>query len=119
MNYDVWGPWTSTAGPNAPLNDTCVSNKNDAQGSAVQGAASWTAAGFPLDQIILGVASYGHGFTVTPDNAFGHTTKDGKTTLGTTLKNSFPAFDDKHIPVGDAWDDGPGVDQCGAQQAQG
>src|SRR6267154_1076288 len=34
MNYDVWGYWDSTMGPNTPLNDTCALPVNQ-QGSAV------------------------------------------------------------------------------------
>ena len=120
MNYDVWGPWTPTAGPNSPLNDSCASDPStQAIGSAVQGVTSWAAAGFPLDQIVLGVGSYGHSYNVTPDNAFTHVMKNGTTTLGTTLNNSFPVFDAVNIPVGDVWDQAPFIDQCGVAELQG
>ncbi|KAJ7933324.1 glycoside hydrolase family 18 protein [Mycena leptocephala] len=46
MAYVVWGSWSSTVGPNAPLNDTCEPLP-DQQGSAVSSVAAWTMAGFP------------------------------------------------------------------------
>ncbi|KAG2352467.1 glycoside hydrolase family 18 protein, partial [Suillus spraguei] len=69
MNYDVWGPWSTHVGPNAPLNDTCASPENR-QGSAVSAIKAWTAAGMPINMIVLGVASYGHSFSVSPSAAF-------------------------------------------------
>lgn len=112
MDYDAWGPWTPTAGPNAPLNDTCYTDPDYQIGSAVSGVAAWISAGFPADQLVLGVASYGHGYNVTHADAF----KNGKSGA---LNSSFPAFDPNNIPVGDAWDGFPGVDQCGIYQGQG
>lgn len=111
MNYDVWGSWSNTAGPNAPLNDTCVANKTtEAGGSAVSGVAAWTAAGFPVDQIVLGVAAYGHSFFVNKKDALNKTGG---------MISSYPAFDSSQSIVGDVWDDQPGVDQCGNVEPQG
>ncbi|KAG7097363.1 hypothetical protein E1B28_004713 [Marasmius oreades] len=109
MNYDVWGPWSSQVGPNAPLDDTCVSSDKQA-GSAVSAVKAWTAAGFPASKIVLGVAAYGHSFTVHPDDAF---ESDGKTLA------PYPSFDASSPPTGDSWDDPPGVDECGVQQNAG
>ncbi|KAL5527999.1 hypothetical protein ACEPAF_7134 [Sanghuangporus sanghuang] len=36
------------------------------QGRAVGAVAAWTAAGIPVSKIVLGVASYGHAFTLPP-----------------------------------------------------
>ncbi|KAL6301424.1 glycoside hydrolase [Sparassis latifolia] len=106
MDYDVWGTWSGSAGvgPNAPLNDSCSTHQ---AGSAVSAVDNWTKAGFPANQIVLGVASYGHSFLVTPDNAFSPT---GSTTLA-----SYPLFNTTYQPEGDSWDvDAPaGTDQCG------
>lgn len=106
MNYDVWGSWSTAVGPNAPLNDTCASSA-DQQGSAVSAVEAWTKAGFPANQIVLGVASYGHSFKVTPSNAF--------VSGSTTTLAAYPSFDANDQPLGDSWDsDAPaGVDQCG------
>ncbi|KAJ2988899.1 hypothetical protein NUW54_g8966 [Trametes sanguinea] len=103
MNYDVWGSWSSSVGPNAPLNDTCASAA-DQQGSAVSAVKAWTAAGFPANQLVLGVASYGHSFSVTNDAAL-----SGNTLL------PYPAFNKANQPLGDKWDTdaAPSVDQCG------
>lgn len=107
MNYDVWGPWSSAVGPNAPLNDTCAAPANQ-QGSAVSGVRAWTQAGMPPHKIVLGVASYGHSFNVTPQDA---------------IKNNqlvaYPPFNASNQPDGDAWDDQPGTDVCGNFEGPG
>jgi chitinase len=110
MNYDVWGSWSSTVGPNSPLNDTCAPSA-DQQGSAVSAVAAWTKAGMPKEKIVLGVASYGHSFYVTDVDAFA---QGSKTTL-----TAYPAFNASLQPEGDAWDDEAGYDVCGVWQQQG
>ncbi|KAF9266291.1 glycoside hydrolase [Marasmius fiardii PR-910] len=109
MNYDIWGPWSGEVGPNAPLDDTCVSSDKQV-GSAVSAVKAWTDAGFPASQIVLGVAGYGHSFTVHPEDAF---ESDGITLA------PYPIFDPTNPPTGDSWDDPPGVDECGNQQNAG
>jgi len=103
MNYDIWGPWSATVGPNAPLNDTCAAVKNQA-GSAVSAVRKWHAAGFPYGQIVLGIPSYGHSFEVTKADAF----QPGSTNL-----RPYPNFDSSAHPKGDSWDGDAGVDVCG------
>ncbi|KAF8969395.1 endochitinase [Flammula alnicola] len=110
MNYDIWGPWSATVGPNAPLNDTCTSAQNQA-GSAVSAVQKWKKAGIPVNQIVLGVAAYGHSFQVPKANAF----KSGSTT---TLA-PYPSFDANAHPAGDSWDDAAGLDVCGNPQTAG
>jgi chitinase len=110
MNYDIWGPWSPTVGPNAPLNDTCASSQNQ-DGSAVSAVQQWSKAGIPVNQIVLGVAAYGHSFQVPKANAF----KSGST----TALASFPPFNTSAPPVGDSWDDGAGIDECGNPQSPG
>ena len=104
MNYDVWGSWSPTVGPNAPLDDTCAATENQA-GSAVSAVQKWHAAGMPLGQIVLGVASYGHSFLVNKTDAF----EPGST----SLLAPYPRFNASAHPKGDAWDVGTGVDECG------
>ncbi|KAI0777381.1 glycoside hydrolase [Trametes elegans] len=110
MNYDVWGTWSTGVGPNAPLNDTCADAANQ-QGSAVSAVKAWTGAGFPANQLVLGVASYGHSFKVD---------KSAALASGNTLA-AYPAFEKGQQPLGDSWDeDAPaGVDQCGNPTAGG
>ena len=115
MNYDVWGSWSLTAGPNAPLNDTCAAKHSQKVGSAVGAIAAWTGAGFPADQIVLGVAAYGHSFSVNHTEAFGNNTA----VAGGALSSSYPSFNASNQPSGDLWDDQPGVDVCGVMQGQG
>ncbi|KAG0696955.1 glycoside hydrolase family 18 protein [Suillus ampliporus] len=109
MNYDVWGSWSSTVGPNAPLNDTCALPANQ-QGSAVSAVEAWTDAGMPANQIVLGVAAYGHSFSVSPSDAF---VSGGKTLA------AYPAFNASNQPLGDAWDNTGGVDVCGVYEGSG
>ena len=101
MNYDIWGSWSSSVGPNAPLNDSCAPTP---EGSAVSAVKAWTTAGFPANQIILGVASYGHSFHVDDNSAL-----DASGNL-----KLYPPFDNSQQPAGDKWDSpGGGVGICG------
>jgi len=110
MVYDIAGPWSAAVGPNAPLDDSCAPADFQA-GSAVAAVNSWTAAGIPSDQIVLGVASYGHSFRVAKSNAF---VRGSHTQLAL-----YAQFNTSNPPVGDAWDDAAGVDECGNFEDQG
>jgi len=107
MNYDVWGPWTSVLGPNSPLNDSCAPGPYQL-GSAVTAVAAWKKAGMPLNQIVLGVATYGYGYSVAPSDAM----------HGTDLA-VYPNFNATNPPAGDAWADQAGPDVCGVQTGAG
>jgi len=113
QNYDYFGSWTETAGPNGPLNRSCAP-LND-QGSAADAVAAWTAAGIPVNQLVLAVPAYGHSFVVNRSAAF-NTSANGDEGL-----NFFPSFDKDQHPAGDKWDDGPdaGPDVCGNPQLPG
>ncbi|KAI0027943.1 glycoside hydrolase superfamily, partial [Vararia minispora EC-137] len=89
MNYDLYGTFTSTAGPNAPLDDAC--DPTNPQGSARAAVQAWTGAGIPASKLVLGVPSYAHTFSVAPANA----SADGFATLAT-----HPAFDAAVFPLG-------------------
>lgn len=116
MNYDIFGSWSSAVGPNAPLDDTCAPAAQQ-QGSAVSAVKAWTAAGFPANQLVLGVAGYGHSFDVSSTNAFA--TQAATSSLfqpqGTKALAAYPQFDSAHQPEGDNRDvdSPPGVDSCG------
>ena len=105
MNYDIFELVSSVTGPNSPLDDSCSSHK---QGSAVSAVAAWTKAGFPANQIVLGVASYGHSFSVPRSVA----APDGK-----QIK-IYTSFNADNTPQGDAWDYTPPgtLDVCGVPQ---
>lgn len=106
MNYDVFGSWSATTGPNAPLNDSCAPSTSDQQGSAANAVAAWTKANFPVNKLRLGVASYGHSFRVASSAAF---TPTGNIAL-------YVPFDKKNIPVGNTDPlptSPPALDQCG------
>jgi chitinase len=110
MDYDVWGSWSSYVGPNAPLNDTCAAPA-DQQGSAVSAIKSWSDAGMPANKIVLGVAAYGHSFSVAPSDAF--VSDDTKTLV------AHPAFNASNQPLGDVWDNTGGLDVCGVYEGSG
>ncbi|KAL0958061.1 hypothetical protein HGRIS_000239 [Hohenbuehelia grisea] len=106
MGYDIWGAWSTGVGPNAPLDDSCSPTP---AGSATSAVKAWTAAGFPANQIALGVAAYGHSFHVNAATAV-----DSAGAIA-----AFPQFDKTQQPRGDSWDTGDGttVDQCGNPEA--
>jgi len=108
MNYDIWGSWSDTVGPNAPLNDTCAPVQ---AGSAVSAVKAWTDAKFPASQLVLGVAAYGHSFSVDKSAAL-----DSSNTL-----ELYPAFNKDNQPLGDEDVPGaaPSVDQCGNSSGAG
>jgi hypothetical protein len=108
LSYDVWGSWSTSVGPNGPLNDTCAAAANQ-DGSAVSAVAAWHAAGIPLNQLVLGVPAYGHSFSVAPADAY---TKSGQLAL-------YAPFNASVSPVGDAWDDAAGTDECGNASGPG
>ena len=102
MNYDIWGSWNSVVGPNSPLDDSCAVPAHQ-MGSAVSEVKAWQNAGMELDQIVLGVAAYGHSFQV----------KDADAYNGNSLA-LYPPFNKTNQPAGDAWDsDVVSRDVCG------
>ncbi|KAG2097538.1 glycoside hydrolase family 18 protein [Suillus discolor] len=109
MDYDVWGSWSSAVGPNAPLEDSCATS-SEQQGSADSAVKAWSNAGMPADKIVLGVASYGHSYSVSPSDAF---------VSGTKTLAAYPAFNSANQPVGDAWDNTGSVDSCGNYAGSG
>ncbi|KAF9163366.1 hypothetical protein BGX21_001582 [Mortierella sp. AD011] len=62
MAYDIYGSWSDTTGPVAPLGTPPSPNGPYSVTQAVQ---SWTAAGWPEDQLVVGTAFYGYSFTAT------------------------------------------------------
>jgi chitinase len=61
------------------------------------------------------VPSYGHSYIVDKTNAFKNKTT-GSRRQGLKL---YPTFEVDEYPAGDAWDDAPGVDNCGNLGTQG
>ncbi|PFH47381.1 glycoside hydrolase family 18 protein [Amanita thiersii Skay4041] len=110
MEYDVFGSWSQTVGPNAPLDDSCAPQP---QGSATSAVKAWTSAGFPANkvskrctQIALGVAAYGHSF---------HVDRNVALNAAGSLLTTVP-FDKSQQPAGEG--ETPGTtskptDECG------
>ncbi|EFQ27378.1 glycosyl hydrolase family 18 [Colletotrichum graminicola M1.001] len=104
MGYDIYGAWASTGGPNAPLAFACDPRNN--QGGIEEGVNKWIAAGIPAEKIALGVAAYGHSFSVNSTNAF---TAPG-------VLNAYPPQNSSNRLQGGSWDNDPPVDECGNPQ---
>lgn len=104
MNYDVYGDtFSKVVGPNSPLDDSCAAAA-DQTGSATSAVKDWTAAGFSAKQIVLGVPSYGHGYSISQSAAV----------QDNTLA-SYPSFNTNNPVTGDSWD-AAGPDACGVSQ---
>lgn len=105
MNYDIWGPWSSAVGPNAPLDDTCAPGSAQV-GSALSAVQAWTKSGMPVEKLVLGVPAYGHSYRVRKQEAF---------VKGSTTQIAlYPRMDSKAPPAGTKWDSRPGeTDICG------
>ncbi|KAG0700918.1 hypothetical protein DFH29DRAFT_929738 [Suillus ampliporus] len=108
MNYDI-GALGFRLGPSAALNDTCASPTNQER-AAVSAVKALTDAGMPIHRIVLGVASYGHSFSVPPFGAF---------VSGTKTLAALPTLNVSNQPLGDIWDDDGGVDVCGVYEGLG
>lgn len=104
MNYDIYGAWATTAGPNAPLASACDPRNN--QGSGKLGVQAWLDAGVPADKLVLGLAAYGHGFRVNETSAMN----------GTDTLQLYPAQNSSDRFQGSSWDDDPPIDDCGNAQ---
>ncbi|KAG1868473.1 glycoside hydrolase family 18 protein [Suillus subluteus] len=104
MNYDVYGDtFSKVVGPNSPLDDSCAPTA-DQTGSATSAVKLWTAAGFSAKQIILGVPSYGHGYSISQSAA-----------VQNNVLASYPGFNTNNPVTGDSWD-AAGPDACGVSQ---
>lgn len=64
MAYDVYGSsFSKLAGPNSPLYSTC--SEPGHKYSVAQAIKQWTSTGVPARQLLLGIPSYGYGYTLT------------------------------------------------------
>ena len=102
MDYDLMSNPKIGAGPSSPLNDSCTL-MGARFGSAVSAVDAWAAAGIPRNQILLGVAAYGHSYVVPPT----------QTSSSNVEHLSYPPFDLSLEQVGDSWSGDGGVDVCG------
>jgi chitinase len=109
MNYDIYGAWASTAGPNAPLDSAC--DKRNIMGSGKMGMQAWLDAGVPANKLVLGLPAYGHGFRVNETSAMGSSGTAGQGTL-----QLYPPQNSSDRFQGSSWDDDPAIDDCGNPQ---
>ena len=104
MNYDIKSNPAVGAGPSSPLNDSCALSEARF-GSAASAVATWTAAGMPASQILLGVPAYGHSFVLPPN-----------------LRQSvgpYPPYTSSLERPGDKWDGDGGLNVCGQVDGPG
>ncbi|KAF7354058.1 Glycoside hydrolase family 18 protein [Mycena venus] len=73
MVYDIRSSKTNV-GPNAPLSEDWAPSRFQF-GSVKPIVAQWTEANFPAQQIVLGLAAYGHSYTVTPEAAINQSSR--------------------------------------------
>ncbi|THH31014.1 hypothetical protein EUX98_g3199 [Antrodiella citrinella] len=95
MNFDQWGSWSPSVGPNAPLNDSCPDSPPNSvvSGSADSAVKAWIAADFPPEKLVLGVAAYGHSFSV--NNSDANNTAAPSDAVWTFPVAAYPPF---HLP---------------------
>jgi len=109
MSYDISSNPSFGVGPSSPLDDSCAPT-SARFGSVKSAVSAWTAAGFPKNQIVLGVPSYGHSFSILPGGSGENTS--------TTLP-MYPFYSSVHVR-GDKWDAfGNETDVCGVPLASG
>ncbi|KAF9428459.1 hypothetical protein BGZ94_002292 [Podila epigama] len=88
MAYDINGSWGTVTGPNAPLSGQGLTYAG--------GAQAWIQAGFPPEQINMGVPFYGRSLIAKQDMSNSH-----------TMASPF----DAKVPIGDS-NDGLWTDPC-------
>ena len=112
MNYDVGSNPTIGAGPASPLDDSCAP-VGARFGSAKSAVQTWSAAGMPVNQIVLGVPAYGHSFVLTsnPEPSSG-------STQNATL-SAYPPYNPSVVKRGDSWDRDGELDVRGVMQGPG
>lgn len=85
MTYDYFGSWSSTTGPNAPMNGC-------GQGPSIQDAVNtWVNAGFPKSKVLLGLGAYAHGFTTQSNTLTTTQNPDGSSSQLYQPKQSSPS----------------------------
>jgi chitinase len=112
MNYDVKSNPAAGAGPSSPLDYSCAP-ENARIGSAMSAVQTWSAAGMPAKQIVLGVPAYGHSFVLTSNPG-----PSSGSTQNITL-SAYPKYNPSLEKRGDSWDGTGGLDICGVMQGPG
>ena len=98
----IWGNWSASVGPNAPLDDSCAPQQ---EGSVKSFVKAWTDAGAQAHQIVVGVPAYGHTF---------HVASSAISTADALTK--YPSFDagaSQGPQLGDSWTNVASTDPCG------
>nr|UBY12663.1 chitinase [Eisenia andrei] len=64
MSYDFNGAWDSVTGLNAPLYSARGVSQQQAQRTVEWAATYWVSLGTPKEKLVIGMATYGRGFTL-------------------------------------------------------
>ncbi|KAG0147314.1 hypothetical protein CROQUDRAFT_715110 [Cronartium quercuum f. sp. fusiforme G11] len=106
MAYDVYGGWSDTTGPSAPLSSKCA----DVKSSVEDALGVYLKQGFSQSQLRLGIPTYARSFGLgTPELI--------PKTVGNYTTYYYQNF--TSIPAGGIADDKPGVDICGQTVGNG
>ncbi|KAA1108855.1 hypothetical protein PGT21_027589 [Puccinia graminis f. sp. tritici] len=109
MAYDVYGSWSDSTGPIAPIKGTCAGAGADQ--SVETGLQVALKQGFKASQILLGIPGYAKRFQLLSPKLLPKTV--GKQTSFYYQKKS------DVTPAGGKFDDKPGKDVCGNPQTWG
>ena len=91
MAYDLHGHWESTTGHNAPLKGRKGETGKDLTLNVAYAANYWHTSGCPKEKLIVGLASYGQGFTLVDEKEHGYgAPANGPSSAGTFTKT--PGF---------------------------
>lgn len=108
MAYDVYGGFTKTTGPLAPIKEECADPEN--QLSVESAIEAYIEQGFKPEQLTLGIPGYAKSWTLAQSTLTPRI-------VGDYTSYYYQNFTD--IPAGGKYDDKPRVDICGQQQGWG
>ncbi|KAG0147311.1 hypothetical protein CROQUDRAFT_106508 [Cronartium quercuum f. sp. fusiforme G11] len=108
MAYDVYGGWSTTSGPNAPMSGQC----SDVDNSVENAFATYKLLGFKESQMVMGIPGYGRAFTLKSPIL---KKKVFKKKYSSMLYQEISS----EVPTGGQTDDKPGLDVCGNQTTAG
>lgn len=108
MAYDVFGGWSSTTGPLAPLSDQCAESADKL--SVKRAYETYIKQGFSKEQLVVGIPTYARSFGLASPTLV-------PKTVGNYTTYYYQNF--TSVQPGGAADDKPGVDVCGQATSWG
>ncbi|CAJ0958996.1 unnamed protein product, partial [Mesorhabditis belari] len=68
MSYDFWGAWDGVVGMNSPLYSRKDLQEPQKHWNVDWAAKHWVEKGMPKEKLLIGIGTYGRGFTVKEEN---------------------------------------------------